>query len=137
MRARHLLLAAVATAFVLVLSGCSGAVDAAKSQVGAAVNTASCSAISDAKAKLGQLGSTDPATLDGVSSAVGKVTAGLSALGSKVPAGLQDTLNSAKDQLDQAIAQAKTDPAKAQAALTSAGGKLTAGLDQLSTSLGC
>ena len=126
MRTRPVLLVPAVLSLALVLTACGGVVDSAKSQVGAAVNTATCSLVAQAKTQLAALGDVDPASLDGVSSAVGKVTGGLSALGSKVPAGLQDNLTAAKAQLDDAIAQAKTDPTKAKAAL-----------DQLSTALSC
>jgi len=135
MRARSLVLVAAALAFLV--TGCGGVVDSAKSQVGKAVNTATCSLITQAKTQVAALGDVDPASLDGVSAAVGKVSDGLTALGDKVPAGLQDQLKAAQTQLDDAIAQAKTDPAKAKASLTAAGDKITASLDQLSTALSC
>ena len=137
MRTRPALLVPAVLSVILTLTACGGVVDSAKSQVGKAVNTATCSLITQAKTQVAALGDVDPASLDGVSSAVGKVSDGLAALGSKVPAGLQDQLNAAKSQLDDAIAQAKTDPATAKASLTAAGDKITASLDQLSTALSC
>jgi len=137
MRTRPVRIVPAVLSLALVLSGCGGIVDSAKSQVGAAVTTATCSLVAQAKTQVAALGDADPASLDGVSSAVGKVTDGLTALGSKVPAGLQDQLTAAKSELDAAIAQAKTDPATAKASLTAAGDKITASLDQLSTALSC
>ncbi len=136
MRSRMLVLTAAA-ALTLSLTGCAGAVSAAKSQVGSAVTAATCTAIPTAKTQLVGLGNVDPATLDTISNAVGTVTSSLAALGDKIPTALKDQLDSAKKQLDDAIAQAKTDPSKAKAALTAAGDKISAGLDELSSTLSC
>ena len=136
MRSRILVLVAT-SALALSMTGCASAVSAAKSQVGSAVTAATCTAIPAAKTQLAGLGNVDPATLDSISSAVGTVNSSLAALGDKVPTALKDQLDSAKQQLDDAIAQAKTDPSKAKAALTAAGDKISAGLDQLSTTLAC
>jgi hypothetical protein len=137
MRSRHLAAVSVSAVLMLALSGCAGAVSAAKSQVGNAVGAATCTAIADAKTRLATVGDADPATLNEISTAVTSIQGGLAALGDKVPAGLQDNLASAKQQLDSAISDAKVDPAKAKASLVEAGAKITSGLDQLGSSLGC
>jgi hypothetical protein len=137
MRSRHLAATCVAAALALALSGCSGAVSAAKSQVGNAVGAGTCTAIADAKTRLATIGDADPATLDEISAMVATIDAGLPALGDKVPAGVADSLGSARAELDQAIGQAKTDPAQARASLTAAGAKVTDGLTQLGGGLGC
>jgi hypothetical protein len=136
MRSRHLVTAS-AVVLTLALAGCSSAVSAAKSQVGNAVGAATCTAIADAKTRLATVGDADPATLAEISTAVTSIQGGLAALGDKVPAGLQDNLASAKQQLDTAIAESKVDPAKAKSALVDAGAKITSGLEQLGSSLGC
>ena len=137
MRSRHLAAVSVSAVLMLALSGCAGAVSAAKSQVGNAVGAATCTAIADAKTRLATVGDADPATLNEISTAVTAIQGGLAALGDKVPAGLQDNLAAGKQQLDSAIADAKVDPAKAKASLEAAGAKITSGLDQLGSSLGC
>ncbi len=125
------------TALVLSVSGCSSAVDAAKAKAGDAVTQAECSAIAAAKSKLGDVANADPATLDSLKGAVATVSAGLGTLGDKVPAGVKDQITTAQKDLDDAITKAKSDPAAAKSALTSASDKLTSGLDSLSTSVGC
>jgi len=137
MRARHLAAVSTAVLLTLSLSGCAGAVSAAKSQVGNAVGAATCTAIADVKTRLATIGDADPATLDEISSAVTAIQGGLAGLGDKVPAGVQDNLASAKQQLDSAVADAKVDPAKAKASLEAAGAKITSGLEQLGSGLGC
>jgi len=137
MRSRHLAAVSAAVVLTLSLSGCAGAVSAAKSQVGNAVGAATCTAIADVKTRLATIGDADPATLDQISSAVTAIQGGLAGLGDKVPAGVQDNLASAKQQLDSAVADAKVDPAKAKASLEAAGTKITSGLDQLGSGLGC
>jgi uncharacterized protein YceK len=129
--------ATAATSLVLLLSGCSSAVDAAKDQAGDAVAKAECTAITAAKTKTADLGNVDPATLDTVSSAVAQVKTGLATLGDKVPATVKDQFTAAADQLDQAITDAQADPAKAKDALTAAGEKINTSLDSLATSAGC
>ena len=86
---------------------------------------------------MSELGTVDPATLEKVNSAVDAVSASLTALGDKIPPAVKDQFSEASAQLDQAITDAKADPSKAQAAVTSAQEKLTASLDALSTSAGC
>jgi hypothetical protein len=141
MNARRLALASVGAALTLTLAGCGSAgssiVDAAKSQAGSAVAAVQCQAIATAQTKLGDLATADPATLESINSAVDQVATGLSALGDKVPAQVKEQFTEAAGQLDQAIADAEVDPAKAKAALTSAGDKITASLSALSTSAGC
>ena len=136
MRSRHLVTAS-AVVLTLALAGCSSAVSAAKSQVGNAVGAATCTAIADVKTRLATIGDADPATLDEIKSAVTAIQGSLAGLGDKVPAGVQDNLASAKQQLDSAVADAKVDPAKAKASLVAAGAKITSGLEQLGSSLGC
>jgi hypothetical protein len=134
---RSIYAGAAAVLLVLSVSGCSQAVDAAKSKAGDAVTQAECTAVSAAKSKLGGIADADPATLDTISGAVGKVTAGIGALGDKVPAAVKDQITTAQKDLDDAIAKAKSDPAATKAALTSASDKLSSGLDSLSSTLGC
>ena len=137
MRLRSAAAASAVAALVLAVSGCSQAVDAAKSKASDAVSQAECSAISTAKSKVGDIANADPATLDSISGAVGKVTAGIAALGDKVPAAVKDQITTAQKDLDDAIAKAKSDPASAKAALTTASDKLSSGLDSLSSAVGC
>ena len=105
--------------------------------MGNAVGAATCTAIADVKTRLATIGDADPATLDEISSAVTAIQGGLAGLGDKVPAGVQDNLAAAKQQLDSAVADAKVDPAKAKASLVAAGAKITSGLEQLASGLGC
>jgi uncharacterized protein YicC (UPF0701 family) len=133
--------AASAATLVLLLAGCGSAgstiVDAAKSQASSAVAAAACNAIPSAQAKVAEMGTVDPATLETVNSAVQQVQASLAALGEKIPAAVKTQFDDAAAQLDQAIADAKSDPGKAQAAVASAQQKLTESLDALSTNAGC
>ena len=76
MRTRPVLLVPALLGVILVLSGCGGVVDSAKSQVGKAVSTATCSLVAQAK--------TDPA----------KAKASLTAAGDKITASL-DQLSTA------------------------------------------
>lgn len=133
--------AALSAALVLLLAGCGSAgstiVDAAKSKAGSAVAAAACQAIPSAQAKVAEMGTVDPATLEKVNSAVQQVQASLAALGDKIPAAVKTQFDDAAAQLDQAITDAKSDPGKAQAAVTSAQQKLTESLNALSTNAGC
>ena len=141
MHSRRLVLASATASLALLLTGCGSAgssiVDAAKSQASSAVSAAACKAIPEAQTKVSELGTVDPATLEKVNSAVDAVSASLTALGDKIPPAVKDQFSEASAQLDQAITDAKADPSKAQAAVTSAQEKLTASLDALSTSAGC
>ena len=137
MRSRHLATVSVAAVLTLTLGGCAGAVSAAKSQVGNAVGAATCTAIADVKTRLATIGDADPATLDEISSAVTRHPGRSRRARRQGPRGVQDNLASAKQQLDSAVADAKVDPAKAKASLVAAGAKITSGLEQLGSSLGC
>jgi mRNA-degrading endonuclease toxin of MazEF toxin-antitoxin module len=133
--------AASSAALVLLLAGCGSAgsavVDAAKSKAGSAVAAAACEAIPSAQAKVDEMGTVDPATLDKVNSAVQQVQASLAALGDKIPAAVKTQFDDASASLNQAITDAKADPSKAQAAVTTAQQKLTESLTALSTNAGC
>jgi hypothetical protein len=126
---RHTILIATAALVCLPLMAC----DEAKQ----AVNAAGCKAVD---AGISALSNTDDLSGDGIQKLSDAANTAVTAVESAVtnlPEATQTKLDDAKQQLDDAVASAETDPEAAKQKVADAAANLSSSLDDVKTSLDC
>ncbi len=102
-----------------------------------AVNTAGCKAVD---AGISALSNTDDLSGDGIQKLSDAANTAVTAINSGVtnlPEATQTKLDDAKQQLDDAVAEAETDPEAAKQKVADAAANLSSSLEDVKTSLDC